>query len=91
MTEADPIRVYARNGKWLIDYGSYAQAWYRTRSEAIKVATNAAQHEHRELTIDPEPTAELLFLRPARKLATGFTGTHDTRSPATAASPSPTV
>ena len=53
MTEADPIRVYARNGKWLIDYGSYSQGLYATRSEAIKVATEAALVECRELTIEP--------------------------------------
>jgi hypothetical protein len=34
---ADPIRVYCQNGKWLVDYGSYAHSWYLTRGEAIKV------------------------------------------------------
>lgn len=54
VSESDPIRVYIRNGKWLIDYGSYAQGWYHTRSEAIEVASGAAQREHRELTIERE-------------------------------------
>jgi hypothetical protein len=57
MSEADPIRVYARNGKWLIDYGSYAQGWYLSRREAIEVATKAAVHERRELTIEREAAA----------------------------------
>ena len=57
MSGSDPIRVYIRNGKWLIDYGSYAQGWYHTRSEAIEVASGAAQREHRELTIEREAVA----------------------------------
>jgi hypothetical protein len=57
MAEADPIRVYARNGKWLIDYGSYSQGSYVSRSEAIEVASDAALHERRELTIEREARA----------------------------------
>jgi hypothetical protein len=52
MTEADPIRVYARNGMWLIDYGNYSQGWYQTRRVALKVATEAARVACRELTIE---------------------------------------
>jgi hypothetical protein len=47
VTEADPIRVYVRNGMWLSDYGSYSQGWYQTRREALKVATEAARVECR--------------------------------------------
>jgi hypothetical protein len=54
MTEADPIRAHARNGWWMVDYGSYAQGCYLTRREAIEVARDAAQHERRELTIEAE-------------------------------------
>jgi hypothetical protein len=57
VSESDPITVYIRNGKWLIDYGSYAQGWYHTRSEAIEVASGAALREHRELTIEREAVA----------------------------------
>jgi hypothetical protein len=65
VSESDPIRVYVRNGKWLIDYGSYAQGWYHTRNEAIEVASAAALREHRELTIEreaiaPDPGPDLL-------------------------------
>ena len=49
--------MYARNGKWLIDYGSYAQGWYQSRPEAIEVATKAAVHERRELTIERDAVA----------------------------------
>ena len=53
MSESDPIRVHARDGRWLVNYGSYIQGYYDTRAEAIKVATAAAFIEQRELTIDP--------------------------------------
>ena len=43
MTEADPIRVYCRNGEWVVDYGSYAQGLYVTRGDAIKAGTDAAR------------------------------------------------
>jgi hypothetical protein len=54
MTEADPIKVYARDGRWLVNYGSYVHGSYDTRSEAIKAAAAAALVEQRELTIEPE-------------------------------------
>jgi hypothetical protein len=50
--ETDPIRVFPRDGKWLVDYGSYAHGYHRTRREAIETATRAAQTEQRELTIE---------------------------------------
>jgi hypothetical protein len=50
--ETDPIRVFARDGKWLIDYGSYAHGYHETRREAIETATLAARDERRELVID---------------------------------------
>ena len=54
MAETDPIRVFAKDGKWLIDYGSYAHGYHPTRDEAIKTATRAAQNERRELLIEAE-------------------------------------
>jgi hypothetical protein len=50
--ETDPIRVFAKDGKWLVDYGSYAHGYHETRREAIETARRAARHEHRELTIE---------------------------------------
>jgi hypothetical protein len=55
VSESDPIRVHARDGRWLVDYGSYVQGYCATRAEAIEVATAAAFVEGRELTIEPEP------------------------------------
>ena len=52
MSETDPIRVFERNDKWLIDYGSYAHGYYVSRREAIDVATDAARVEHRTLVIE---------------------------------------
>ena len=57
MTEADPIRVYARNGWWLVDYGSCSEGCYLTRREAVEVARDAGLHERRELTIEAEAVA----------------------------------
>jgi hypothetical protein len=57
VSESDPIRVHAAYGRWLVDYGSYVQGYYDTRAEAIAVATNAARHERREITIEPEALA----------------------------------
>jgi hypothetical protein len=57
MAEADSIRVFTRDGKWLIDYGSYAHGYYPTRSEAIETATDAARSERRELVIEAEAEA----------------------------------
>ena len=60
MAESDPIRVFARDGKWLIDYGSYAHGYHLTRSDAIETATRAARSERRELVLESgglgEPT-----------------------------------
>jgi hypothetical protein len=50
MTET--IRVFTRDGKWLIDYGSYAHGYHLTRSAAIQTATRAERHEQRKLVID---------------------------------------
>jgi hypothetical protein len=55
VSEADPIRVHTRDGRWLVNYGSYIQGYYDTRPKAIAVATAAALAEGRDLTIEPEP------------------------------------
>jgi hypothetical protein len=52
--ETDPIRVFPRDGKWLVDYGSYAHGYHATRREAIETATRAAHDEQRELTIETD-------------------------------------
>ena len=57
MSESDPIRVHARDGRWLVNYGSYVQGYYDTRAEAIEVAKAAAFVEGRELTIEAEAGA----------------------------------
>ena len=31
--ETDPIRVFPKDGKWLVDYGSYAHGYHETRRE----------------------------------------------------------
>jgi hypothetical protein len=54
MSERDPIKVFTRDGKWLVDYGSYAHGKHVTRKEAIETATLAAYHEHRTVVIDAE-------------------------------------
>jgi hypothetical protein len=55
MSETDPIRVFVRDGKWLVDYGSYAHGYHVTRCEAMATATHAARREHRELVVEAEP------------------------------------
>ena len=55
MSETGPIRVFARKGKWLVDFGSYAHGYHTTRDEAIQTATKDARDEHRELVIEGEP------------------------------------
>jgi hypothetical protein len=55
VSESAPIKVHPRDGRWLVNYGSYIQGYYDTRGEAIEVATAAAFVEGRELTIEPEP------------------------------------
>lgn len=52
MSETGPIRVFARNDEWLIDYGSYAHGYYPSRGEAVHVARDAARAEHRTLVIE---------------------------------------
>jgi hypothetical protein len=52
--DAGPIRVYARDGKWLEDYGSYVHESYGSRDEAISVGTHAAFVERRELKVEGE-------------------------------------
>lgn len=54
MSETGPIRVFARDGKWLVDYGSYAHGYHMTRSEAIATARHAARCEQRELVVEAE-------------------------------------
>ena len=56
MNEPGPIRVFPRDEKWLIDYGSYVCGYYVTRGEAIETAAHAAREEHRELVIDAPVT-----------------------------------
>ena len=50
--ETDPIRVFPRDGKWLVDYGSYAHGYHLNRRDAIETAKRAARDEQRELTIE---------------------------------------
>jgi hypothetical protein len=54
VTDAGPIRVYVRDGKWLVDYGSYVHESYGSRGEAIRVGTHAAFVERRELKVEGE-------------------------------------
>jgi hypothetical protein len=54
VSETDPIRVFMRDGKWLVDYGSYAHGYHLSRSEAIQTATRAARDENRELVVEPD-------------------------------------
>jgi hypothetical protein len=49
-----PIKIFVRDGKWVVDYGSYAHGYHLTRVEAIKTARLAAHYEHRELVIEAE-------------------------------------
>ena len=52
MTDSSPIRVFTRDGRWLVDYGSYAHGYHSTRAEAIQTAALAAHYEHRELVVE---------------------------------------
>ena len=54
VTEAEPIRVFFKDGGWEVAYGSYVAGFYTTRAEAVAAATAAAEREHRELTIEQE-------------------------------------
>jgi hypothetical protein len=55
VTESGPIRVFSRDGRWLVDYGSYVCAYYAARSQAVEAGTEAARVEDRELRIDDAP------------------------------------
>jgi Uncharacterized protein conserved in bacteria (DUF2188) len=55
--ETDPIKVFPRDGKWLVDYGSYAHGYHQTREEALEKATRAARDEQRELTVEADEKA----------------------------------
>jgi hypothetical protein len=55
MGEEDPIKVFPRKGMWLVDYGSYAHGYHKTRDQAIETATQAAKDEERDLVIQGEP------------------------------------
>ena len=55
LTQAEmlPIRVHSdEKGRWLVDYGSYAQGYHATRREAIEEAARAAYAERRALTVE---------------------------------------
>jgi hypothetical protein len=54
MTEGDPIRVFSKDGAWVVDYGSYVNGRHLSRNEAIETATRAAQIESRELVVEAE-------------------------------------
>jgi hypothetical protein len=54
MSETGPIRVFAQNGQWLVDYGSYAHGFHATRDAAIHAAAAAARVEHRGLVVESE-------------------------------------
>ncbi len=64
MSESGPIRVFPRDGRWVVDYGSYVSAYCETRSQAIVVGTEAARLEHRELLIEIEDGPVARFVRP---------------------------
>ena len=49
------IKVFFRDGKWLVDYGSYAHGHHLTRAEAIETATKDARDEGRDLIVEPGP------------------------------------
>lgn len=50
--ELKPLRVYAKGGTWLVDYGSYAKGHHSSREAAIEEALKDAVWENRELTIE---------------------------------------
>ena len=52
LPKSDAIRVYAEEGAWVVNYGSYANGFHTTRNEAIQAATDAARSEGRELVIE---------------------------------------
>jgi hypothetical protein len=54
MSASGPIRVYLKEGQWLVDYGSYAHGFHATRDAAIQTAAAAARSERRGLLVEPE-------------------------------------
>jgi hypothetical protein len=58
MIHVEPIRVFARDGQWVVDYGWDAKAdvpvrgYHDTRSAAIETATRSALYEHREFVME---------------------------------------
>ena len=54
MSENGPIRVFHSDGKWLVDYGSYAHGFHLTREAAIHAAAAAARSEHRGLLVEAD-------------------------------------
>ena len=51
---AEPTRVFARDGQWLVDYGSYVHGYHLTHAEAVAAATEAATSEARELVVETD-------------------------------------
>jgi hypothetical protein len=51
----DPVRVFFRGDKWLVDYGSYVPGRHLTRAEAIETATKDARDEGRDLVVEAAP------------------------------------
>jgi hypothetical protein len=62
VTESGPIRVFPRDGKWIVDFGSHVCAYCATRSQAVAVGSDAALAEQRELLveIDHSPLARFV-------------------------------
>ena len=54
MAPTGPIRVFARDGRWVVNYGSFAHGYHLTRVEAVKTARLAAHFAHRELVVEAE-------------------------------------
>jgi hypothetical protein len=52
--EPEPIKVYYRGGKWVVDYGTYVKGFHGSRDEAVQRAARAALDEGRELVIEAE-------------------------------------
>lgn len=89
MPESDPIRVFPKDGEWLIDYGSYMHGSHRTRGEAIETAWDAASAEGRELVVEVETDAARDAIRVfpesrrvADRLRHSAHGDHETRDEA---------
>jgi hypothetical protein len=56
VSDCGAIRVFPRDGEWLVDSGSSVCAYCATRSEAIRAATEAARDQGRELEIPVGPS-----------------------------------